>query len=179
MAYVRLGQRGRLGRLAGANRVSRMGRLRGLGILRLGQFDVSSIPDNTVISDPNIYDLPGENTPIGIEQTPLSNPSEFPSISAILAPSGASSSSSGVPGGLTTADANVISAAITAAGKVGTQAIVGTPTLTYNPLTGQYTATGGATIPSSLGLTTAITSYLPLILLAGGAILLFSAMGKR
>lgn len=174
MAYVRLGQRGRLGRVAGAHRVSRMGRLRGLGILRLGQ-DVDSYFDPSTGND--------EFNPVTLMPTSVDTPSLItgsPSSSgftATMLPTSSSSSSSS--GGLTTADASVLSAAITAAGKVGTQAIVGTPTLTYNPLTGQYTATGGATIPSSLGLTTAITSYLPLILLAGGAILLFSAMGKR
>ena len=98
-------------------------------------------------------------------------------VSAIsaLSPSSYGGSSSG---GLTPADASVISAAISAAGKVGTQAIIGTPQVTYNPLTGQYTATGGATLPSTLGLTTSLTAYLPYILLGGG-LLLVVMMGKR
>jgi hypothetical protein len=86
---------------------------------------------------------------------------------------------SAIPGSISPQDAALLSTAITAAGKVGTQAIIGTPTLTYNPETGTYTATGGATVPTSLGLTTAITSYLPLILLGGGAILLVSLMGRK
>jgi hypothetical protein len=86
---------------------------------------------------------------------------------------------SSVPGSISAQDAALLSTAITTAGKVGTQAIIGSPTLTYNPATGQYTATGGATIPSSLSISSAISSYLPIILLGGGLLLLVSAMGKR
>jgi hypothetical protein len=83
------------------------------------------------------------------------------------------------PGSISAQNAGLLSTAITTAGKVGTQAIIGSPTLTYNPATGQYTATGGATIPSSLSISSAISSYLPIILLGGGLLLLVSAMGKR
>ena len=86
---------------------------------------------------------------------------------------------SAVPGSISPQDAALLSTAITTAGKVGTQAIIGTPTETYNPLTGQYTATGGAVLPASIGLDSTISSYLPLILLGGGLILIISMAGKR
>ena len=66
---------------------------------------------------------------------------------------------------------------------MGTQAIIGTPTVTYNPVTGTYSATGGATIPtgaieaSSIGST--ISAYLPYILIGGALILVVSMAGKR
>lgn len=164
--------------MAGANRVSRMGGLRGwaqqkalgfpnarqLGLMdrRLGQMDYTAAD----------Y-APDQYSPV---TSPFYANNPVAAVSA-LSPSGYGSS---VPsGGISAADAALLSTAITTAGKVGTQAIIGTPTLTYNPATGTYTATGGATVPTSSILTSSIESYLPLILLAGGAFLLISAMGKR
>jgi hypothetical protein len=106
------------------------------------------------------------------EYSPVSSP--FYSNSPVSAVSALSS-----PGGLTPTEAALISQGITTAGKVGTQAIIGTPTLTYNPATGQYTATGGATLPATTALTSELTSYLPLLLLGGAAILLFSMVGRK
>src|ERR1700677_2685250 len=171
--YVRLGKSGRLGRLARAHRVSGIRGLRGprgsglssaqralinTGFRGLGDYYTTDISGNQIYvpdSGPTVQ-LTGKG---GLDTS---------------AGVGSGISPTSVPGGLTPADASVLTAAITAAGKVGTQAIIGTPSLTYNPATGTYTATGGATIPSSLGITTAISEYLPLILLAGGAILIFS-----
>jgi hypothetical protein len=96
-----------------------------------------------------------------------------PGFYAPSAPVGSSSS-----GGISASDAALLSTAITTAGKVGTQAIVGTPTVTYNPLTGTYMATGGAAIPAGLTTSTAITEYLPYLLLFGGIFLVIS-MGRR
>lgn len=81
-------------------------------------------------------------------------------------------------GGLTTSEASLISSAINAVGAVGVQALKPTPSLTYNPATGQFTATGGATIPSSIGLNSTIESFLPYLLI-GGVILVVVSMGKR
>jgi hypothetical protein len=186
-----MGKSGRLGRVARANKISRLGRgglsgavrstlgyttaaqraliNRGFRGLRGGYYTAEDYaPDQySAYANPNYsaYGPGGVMAPIQGATLPTS------------APGGGLTPAPG--GGLTPADANIISSAITAAGKVGTQAIIGTPTLTYNPLTGQYTATGGATLPSTLGLSSALTSYLPLILLAGGAVLLFSVVGRR
>ena len=90
---------------------------------------------------------------------------------------------SAVPGSISPQEAALLSQAISSAGQVGQQAIIGTPQVTYNPLTGQYTATGGAALPtgaieaSSIG--TAFTEYLPYILIGGALILVVSMAGKR
>jgi len=187
MSYVRMGKSGRLGRVARVNKISRLGRggLQGriwstlgfMGALTPAQRSILRQGLRSLAQDSQAELAAAWNTP----DTPLTlNPDTgVPFGTTNTSGAGYGTSPSGVPGGLTTADANVISAAINAAGKVGTQAIIGTPSLTYNPLTGTYTATGGAAIPSSLGLSTAISQYLPLILLGGAAILLVSVIGKR
>jgi hypothetical protein len=164
--YVRSAQRARTRRLAGAHRLSGLRGLRGLrrGLGQTPDVYLDPTTGNDVFNP--ITDLP---VPTDVTITPTS-----PNTYSILGPTTIPTSG----GGLTTADASVLSAAITAAGNVGKQAIIGTPTLTYNPATGQYVATGGATIPSSLATSSMISSYFPLILLAGGAILLISMMKK-
>jgi hypothetical protein len=93
--------------------------------------------------------------------------------------------SSAVPGSISPQDAMLLSSAITAAGKVGQQAIIGTPQLSYNAATGQYLATGGATIPSSLITGSALSSTLstlfsPTVLLLGaGLLVVLMVSGKR
>jgi hypothetical protein len=167
MSIVRTGLRGRRG----------LGRLRGR---RLGQ-------DDGGYTD---FDLtPGESAAINSPTYGLITPSMAASTPGFYAPSNPSDFSpssnntygygtSAVPGSISPQDAALLSTAITTAGKVGTQAIIGTPTLTYNPETGQYTATGGATIPTSTALFSSIESYLPLILLGVGVYLVFT-MGRR
>jgi hypothetical protein len=180
--YVRLGKSGRLGRLARAHRVSGIRGLRGArspegsglsssqralintGFRGLG-YGYTTTDD---YGNPITVQLPTGTLAPGVTPTAGTNP--YPT---------GYNPNAGTPGGLTPADAAVLSSAITAAGKVGTQAIIGSPSLTYNPETGTYTATGGAALPSGLGISTAISEYLPLILLAGGAILLFSMVGRK
>jgi hypothetical protein len=129
--------------------------MNGIVAQRLGALGYSYAPDGTVVFAP------------GEEQvaTGYSTGTVFSSGAGLPASSG---------GGLTPTEAALVSQGITVGGKVATQAIVGTPTMTYNPLTGQYTATGGATLPSTLGLTTTLTEYLPYLLLAGGLFLVLS-----
>jgi hypothetical protein len=101
-----------------------------------------------------------------------------------LSPYGSSSiyGTSAVPGSISPQEAQILSQAIASAGQVGTQAIIGTPTVSYNAATGQYTATGGATIPGGLvtgtQLTEDFTAYLPYILI-GGVLILVVSMAKR
>jgi len=94
-------------------------------------------------------------------------------------PPSSSSSSSG--SSLTPTEAALISQGITTAGVVGRQAIVGSPTLTYNPATGQYTASGGATLPvGSIAASSALsTLFSPTVLLLGGALLLVITLAGR
>jgi hypothetical protein len=82
-------------------------------------------------------------------------------------------------GSLSPSELNLISSAITTGGALANKALTPTPTVTYNPATGQYTATGGAALPSSLtsGLGS-LTAYLPILLLGGGLLLVVSAMKK-
>jgi hypothetical protein len=133
----------------------------------LGQ--TTYIPDDQLANAPIYSDATGGFTPFA------------PSAAASLyeSPSSAAYGTPAIPGSISPQDAALLSTAITTAGKVGTQAIIGTPTETYNPLTGQYTATGGAVLPASIGLDSTISSYLPLILLGGGLILIISMAGKR
>lgn len=172
MSIVHTGLRGRRG----------LGRLRGRR--RLGQDDYSDFdltPSELATVNSPTYGL---ITPGQANSTPgfyaPSNPSDF-------SPASSSSNSFGygtsaVPDSISPQDAALLSTAITTAGKVGTQAIIGTPQVTYNPVTGTYTATGGAAIPSQAiatsSLLSSFESYLPLILLAGGIYLVFT-MGRR
>src|ERR1700691_1186570 len=174
--YVRAGHLGRMGRLARANRVSGMGRA---GFASAWDAAQTRLGFPTITQQNTLRRWLGQ---AGYDYTDYLPDAYSPATSPFYSsnPAAALSTIQASPsGGLTTADASVISAAITAAGKVGKQAIIGTPTLTYNPATGTYVATGGATVPTSAALTSELSEYLPLILLAGGAILLFSAMGKR
>jgi hypothetical protein len=96
-------------------------------------------------------------------------------------PAGSSLSIPG-SGAITPSEAALISQGITTAGKIGTQAIIGTPTVTYNAATGQYTATGGATIPAGSIAANSIFQTLlsPTVLLLGGGLLVVLAFaGKR
>jgi hypothetical protein len=162
-----MGKSGRLGRVARANKISRLGRGGLSGAVR------STLGYTTAAQRALINRNLGR---LGYYDGGTYYPDTVPAPPSVL-PSGGGSGSGG---GFTTAqETSLISSAINAAGKVGTQAIIGAPSLTYNPLTGTYTASGGATIPSSLGLSTALSSYLPLILLAGGALVLVSVMGRR
>jgi hypothetical protein len=99
----------------------------------------------------------------------------FPSNPTALSPTGGGISAGG---GLTPSSAALLSQAINTAGVVAKSAVTPTPMVTYNPLTGQYEATGGAALPSGLMTSTALTSYLPLLLLGGG-LLLVVVMAKR
>jgi hypothetical protein len=178
MSYVRMGQSGRLGRLAGANRVSRLGRLRGGPATRaLAGRLWSKFSGLGMRGTSGGYVLNADGSlATDINANPIATPGYTPGSSIGIPGYGAGAAS---PGGITPTEAALLSNAITTAGKVGTQAIIGTPTLTYNPLTGTYSASGGATIPTSLVTSATISQYLPLILLAGGAVLLFSVMGRR
>lgn len=104
----------------------------------------------------------------------------MPASSSAL-PAGSSLSIPG-SGAITPSEAALISQGITTAGKIGTQAIIGTPTVTYNAATGQYTATGGATIPAGSIAANSIFQTLlsPTVLLLGGGLLVVLAFaGKR
>ena len=85
-------------------------------------------------------------------------------------------------GDISALDASLISQGITTAGALTAQALRPVPTVSYNPSTGLYMASGGAALPTGqiLGssLDTTITSLLPLLLLAGGAVLVLS-MARR
>ena len=85
-------------------------------------------------------------------------------------------------GGITPSEAALLSQAINVGGQIGVRAVSPTPMVTYNAATGQYTATGGAVLPSGVASSTflaSLSSYLPLILLGGGALLVVSMMGRR
>lgn len=162
MSIVRTGFRGR--------RSGLRGRLRGLGqdvSDQITQADITADALDVSGDNPGVFStLPGLYGSTGAYS--LSNPLSY--------------GTSAVPGSISPQDAALLSSAITAAGKVGTQAIIGTPTVTYNPTTGTYMATGGAAIPSQAIATSSffssLDSYLPLILLFGGVYLVLT-MGKR
>jgi hypothetical protein len=172
--YVRLGKSGRFGRLARAHRVSSLGRARisgGPGILSNAQRALI----NQRLSRLGYGYTAADYAPD--QYSSYANPSysAYGSVPPLV-------SASPSAGGLTPAEAQVLTAGIQATGTDVKQAIIGTPTVTYNPVTGAYQATGGASFPAGIataGLSTEIESYLPLILLAGGAILLFSMVGRK
>jgi hypothetical protein len=170
--YIRTG-------MAGTNRLSRLGRLRGRRLgRRLGQDDGGFLPSSDGgwgdYGSSSGYPAPPSILAPGTPGSPGYVYPGYNPQTGVQTPPGGSGA-----GWLTPSEASVISTGITTAGRVATTDIVGGPQLTYNPATGQYTATGGATIPSSSILASSIASYLPLALLAGGAILLFSMMGRR
>jgi hypothetical protein len=187
--YVRSGNLGRAGRLAGTHRVSSLGRLRGpqgwarrkaLGFPNataermvntwLGQADYGS---GDTFSESQVASA----FPI----TPVSTSEMQSSIFNPLTDSGGGLSPSG-SGAISATNAALLSQAIATAGKVGTQAIIGSPSLTYNPATGTYTASGGAALPTgqiaSAEIGTELTSFLPLLLI-GGAVFLVISMARR
>src|SRR5271157_4715470 len=147
--YVRLGKPGRLGRMAG--RTNRVSGIRGSAGLRLGDdpyFDPTT--GNDVFNPVTLQPVPTD-----INLTPTSG-GYLPTLPG----------SSG--GGLTTMEANLLSQAINVGGQIGVRAVSPTPMVTYNAATGQYTATGGAVLPSGVASSTflaSLSSYLPLILL--------------
>jgi hypothetical protein len=76
-------------------------------------------------------------------------------------------------------EAALLAQGISTAGVLGKQAIIGTPTLTYNPATGQYTATGGATLPTGLSLSSLFTGTSgTLLLLAIAGVVVFMVVKK-
>jgi len=174
---------GRLPRSAALGELTR----REMGALhrRLGQIDyVTDVPAT------GSQAVPGQSFigPAGATY----NPSQLTNIDSLI---GVPVGSGGIGGGLlpssTTAasgsgftsaqEAALLAQGISTAGVLGKQAIIGSPTLTYNPATGQYTATGGATLPTSLGLSSTLTSLLsnPLVLLGIVGLVVFSMAGKK
>ena len=153
--------RGRgLGRLAARRMGLRGARLRGLRDI-FTESDGTSYDSNTGMTVGPTYD------------TPLTlNPSSGLPIS-----SGSSSGFSSFA--LTPTESALISQGINVAGQIGVKAVSPNPTLMYNPQTGAYVATGGATLPTSIFTSAALTTYLPYIALAGGLFLLVSMMGRR
>lgn len=172
--YVGNRKRG-LRRLAGAHRVSGLRGLRGMqrvvigdagGALVNGKFYSRAQLRGIVASRLGQIDY-GSGGSFYDEQTGYS----FPGAGSIA--------SSG--GGLTPAETSLISTGIATTGALVNRALTPTPYSSYNALTGQYTAVGGAALPSGLSssaLSSSLTSYLPLILLAGGAVLLVSLMKR-
>ena len=174
--YVGTGKRGVRRRLAGAHRLSGLRGLRGQWIKgkyyssgRLSNVVSSRLGQLTYDSSGNAYDLNGNliyNASTGTVASSWNLPGSTP----------ISSTSSG----LTTAqEAQLLSQGISTAGILGAKALTPVPTVTYNPYTGAYSATGGAALPTSSiasSLTSSeISSYLPLLLLLGaGAVLLMN-----
>jgi hypothetical protein len=149
-----------------ANRVSRLGRLRGpQGWAKRKALGYPNRAQEQMVE----HWLGQANYPVNnsVDTSNWGDPS-IPSTGTI-APSS---------GGISPSDAAIISSAITAAGRVGTQAIIGSPSVTYNPITGTYTATGGAAIPTQAiagtEIDSTIESFLPLLLLGGAAFLIVS-----
>jgi hypothetical protein len=148
--YVRTGKLGRTGRLAGAHRLSgvraRRARLHGAPPTRLSAAQLDAIVHNRLA---------------GLGYVDPSTGISYPDYD-----------DSGSAAGTASAEA----AAITAGGQILTRALTPVPTVSYNTITGQYTATAaGATSAPGLanylgtsGLSSAsIASYLPLLLIGG------------
>lgn len=75
----------------------------------------------------------------------------------------------------------LISQGIATTGAVVSKALTPTPTVLYNPTTGLYEATGGAALPASVTSSISLASlenYLPILLLAGGLVLIVSMVRK-
>ena len=173
MSYVRTGNLGGTRRLAGTNGLSRLGRLRG----------PQGWAHQRAMGFPNARELgliDRRLRGLGYSYTTTDdsgNPITVNTSTWAITPGGPGSS---IPsGGISAQDAALLSTAITTAGKVGTQAIIGTPTVSYNPATGAYTATGGATLPTATALTSELSSYLPLILLGLAAVVIIPMLGAR
>jgi hypothetical protein len=156
--YVATGNRGLGRRLAGAHRLSGLRGLRGLRGVR-GRLGKLGQDDST---DWGTAAFPDDTPPA--YNAPISMPS------VIASPTS---------NGLSPSEINLITQGISTAGALGVKALTPTPTVTYNPATGQYSATGGATLPASLtsGLGS-LTAYLPILLLGGGLLVVVSMMKK-
>jgi len=138
--YVRDGQRGGMGRLARKNSLSGLGRQARQNALRQRLTLMQYLPP----------EVTGDLTYGG---------SVSPAQGAAIA--------YGSPGWTPTQEAQVLTSAINAAGAVGVRAVSPTPTLTYNPATGQYTATGGAVLPAGLSFSSLFSNPLALLAIAG------------
>lgn len=156
--YVGIRKRG-MGRLAGTHRLSG---LRGLR-RRLGQ-------------DDPFYDTETGTVYSGSTPAPSSSPTY-----SIFGPTAYPVSAAPIAGtsapGISTLDAGLLNNLISTAGGVAARAVSPTPSVSVGP-GGVITATGGAQIPTSLLTDTTITSYLPILLLAGGAYLIISLMKR-
>lgn len=168
--YVGTRKLGRAGRLAGAYRLSsarRIGR-------RLSAAQADAIVSQRLAQlDYTLpIDVSGELTPV--PYTPISSPiipSSTPTMPT-LAPSSSAPATNWT---------NILTSAINASGAIGVQALKPTPSVTYNPATGVYSATGGATLPtniSSLSSLSSMGSFLPLLLL-GGVVLVVVSMARK
>jgi hypothetical protein len=173
--YVGTGQRAGMGRLARAHRLSSLGRLRGAA-RRLGQDDYAT-PDEIASQFTGSQVVPGQTpgVPSGNFSSPVLSTADSFYGSGSLLPAGSSGSS-----GFTAAqEAALLSQGISTAGVLGKQAIIGSPSLTYNPATGQYVATGGATLPTGLSLSSLFTgSTGTLLLLAIAGVVAFMVLKK-
>jgi hypothetical protein len=165
--YVRNRQRGGLGRLAGPYRFSGLGRMRGLRGLRGSRLGQDSF---------DAWDV-GQGTPLDDGSSGLISASPSVYSGSVLSPGG-----SFAPSGLTPLDASLISQGITSGTLLASKALTPTPTVTYNPLTGAYTSTGGAVMPSSitgsLGSLGSLSAYLPYLLIGGVLIAAVSLMKR-
>lgn len=149
--YARTGQRAGIGRLArGANYVPHLGRRR-----RLGQLDWGSLAT-----------APDDTSSVILPTTPPA-PGWQPNWGTSI-PGSSTSPGSSTPGWTPAQEAAVITSGINAAGAIGVRAVSPTPSVTYNPATGQYVATGGASLPGGLALGTSLTGLFtnPLVLIA-------------
>ena len=162
--YVGTGKRGVRRRLAGAHRLSGLRGLRGQWIK--GKYYSSGALSGMVTA--RLGQIDYDASVAAGTYTPYNSPYSLTPVSS--------------GGGLSTTDAQLLSQGIATAGALGVRALTPTPTVTYNPYTGAYSATGGAALPTSSiasSLTSSeISSYLPLLLLAGGAFLLISTMNR-
>lgn len=174
--YVRNRQRRGMGRLAGAYRFSGIRGLRGLRGSRLGQDDPFFDPTTgNDVFDPNTglpvsTDIPTVVNPslLNVTQTGLYSGS-------VLSPGGSYAAS----GGLTPGDLSLISQGISSGTLLAAKALTPTPSVTYNPTTGTYSAVGGAALPSSItsGLGS-LGAYLPYLLIGGVLIAAVSMLKK-
>ena len=153
--YVRNGNLGRPGRLAGAHSVSSLRGLRGIRRTRRGPDLVGQRLAALGYIDPA--------TGISYPDTPTDTDT-----SAI---------------NLSPTDASLISTGITTAGQIAVKALTPVPTVTYNPATGLYTSSGvvGASAAPGLGTlfaSSSLSSYLPLLLLGGGLLVVVMMLKK-
>jgi hypothetical protein len=166
--YVRGGQRGGLGRVAGANRVPRLGRLRGVSRAQraalggLTRAEMGALYRR--LGQINYADFTVDGIPISTLPQPI-----------------ISTPAPGTPGWTPALQAGLLSQTIATAGNVAARAVSPTPSVTYNPATGQYVATGGATLPAGLALGSTFTSLFsnPLVLLGIAGIAVVVMVSRR